>query len=461
MYTLLFVQGNRPDWVAGKLGIPEFHCPRCRDHWYGITNVPCDEELARLIREGLWHTGNEGVKGDSGHRRRRQHGKPDKDRNYKSHSSVSLSSKSSSTELHRNAPSKDIKGQRVSNLASEEKDSKKPKKRITFKLDSGFESSGSNNGSKTQLDGYGGYKKAQGTKSFGDGLSPGDSRLLDSAGVSGKQAGGVNSVGGDVGDACEAGGGGVAGNHRKGTHDSNNQLKSGNSGLLDDFERRKKRTDQDSVGGLIQSVSGGQQSVGGRHDSLQTASGVVTNNGGGYDGRNAFNDKKSDSTLKATGSSNASNGTGQNADNIRATTTSVIIDDGRRNSEQIGGDPSSLTSSSQVRHTGSRRGSLSTEDHGRSVRKAGGYMRAVSPSASEWGDPTHARPFISSTATSRTVSRVGSAVNLLGSNEDKDNKRVSLPPIVPAINNKKPLLDLSDLQGGLQFTRAWTFSYHK
>ena len=431
--------------------------------------MPCDEELARLIREGLWHTGREEVKGNSGHQRRRAHGKTDRDRNYKSHSSVSLSSKSSSIELHRNAQSKDVKGLRESNLASEEKDSKKPKKRITFKLDSDFESGGSNSGSGTQLDGYGRYKKAQGTKSFGDGLPSGDSRQLESSDVSGQQASGVNSVGGGVGDARDtrdgggAGGGGVAGNHRKETlNNSNNQQikSSGNSGLLD---RRKKRTNQDSVDGLIQSSSDGQESSGVRHGSLETAAaaaGVTINSGGGCDKKSAFSEQ-SDSTLKTTGDSNTSNGTGQDAGNTHATTTSVI-GNGRRNSETRGSDSSSLISSSQVRHTGgSRRGSLSTEDHGRNVRKAGGYMRAVSPSASDWGDPTHARPFISSTATSRTVSRVGSAVNLLSNSDDKDNKHLSLPPIVPAINNKKPLLDLSDLKGGLQFTRAWAFSYHK
>ncbi len=39
------------------------------------------------------------------------------------------------------------------------------------------------------------------------------------------------------------------------------------------------------------------------------------------------------------------------------------------------------------------------------MRKAVGYMRAVSPSGSEWGDTTHGRLYISSTATS---SRAGS-----------------------------------------------------
>ena len=123
-----------------------------------------------------------------------------------------------------------------------------------------------------------------------------------------------------------------------------------------------------------------------------------------------------------------------------------------------------LTSSSQVSRagsskSGSRRGSLAMSDHGKSVRKGVGYMRAVSPTSSEWGDPHHGRSFISSTATSRT----GSTSNLLRDLErEKDDEPTSksLPAIVPQIKKKQPLMDFSDLMGGFQLTRAWTFSYH-
>ena len=127
-----------------------------------------------------------------------------------------------------------------------------------------------------------------------------------------------------------------------------------------------------------------------------------------------------------------------------------------------GGD---LTSSSQVsragssKGSGSRRSSLALSDHGKNVRKGVGYMRAVSPTSSEWGDPHHGRSFISSTATSRT----GSTSNLLRDLErekDEEHTSKSLPAIVPQIKKKQPLMDFSDLMGGFQLTRAWTFSYH-
>lgn len=39
-------------------------------------------------------------------------------------------------------------------------------------------------------------------------------------------------------------------------------------------------------------------------------------------------------------------------------------------------------------------------DHGKRIRKNGDYMRAVNSTSSEWGDPLHARSFLSSTAAS-------------------------------------------------------------
>ena len=82
-------------------------------------------------------------------------------------------------------------------------------------------------------------------------------------------------------------------------------------------------------------------------------------------------------------------------------------------------------------------------------------MRAVSPSGSEWGDPTHGRLYISSTATS---SRAGSTANLHRDQDEEEEERVfTLPPLIPPVKNNKPLIDLI---GGFQVTRAWTFSYH-
>lgn len=128
--------------------------------------------------------------------------------------------------------------------------------------------------------------------------------------------------------------------------------------------------------------------------------------------------------------------------------------DGHPSSSQEG-SLTSIRSSTQVSKSGDNKSKLGKEDHGKNVRKAVGYMRAVSPSQSDWGDPMHARSYISSTATS---SRAGSTSNLL--RDEVEEEELTLPPIVPPITNKKPMIDLSDLIGGIQLTRAWTFSYH-
>ncbi len=454
-------QGNRPDWVSGKLGLPEFHCPRCRDHWYGVTDIPCDEELARLIREGQWHTGKE-EEGGGGtkHRRRREHVKGDKDKDYRSYSSDSLTSKSSNTRLNRNNESGESKGQSESSLTNEEKNVKNPKKRITFKLDNEFESSDSNSSSNTQLEG--GARKGHGVKHYGDRLLSSDDRLSNRTGEPANSANSVKYDGGDgVGrdfrDAGKNGGGDVTGKQRN----SSEQLDSDNSGLLDNTGGRKKKVGKNSNGsfsGQVSNESGGNKQK--RHGSQGDGATYETESGNNHSRKYEEKklEKKSTSLLNNTSDDlKTSNRAGDNS------TGAVNYDNGTgqtRGGHKVGGE-TGLSSSSQARSTDSRRGSISMDDHGKNVRKPGGYMRAVSPSASDWGDPTHARSFISSTATSRSVSRTGSLVNLGGADEEEEEQRLSLPPIIPAISRKKPLLDLSDVMEGFQFTRAWTFSYHK
>ena len=85
-------------------------------------------------------------------------------------------------------------------------------------------------------------------------------------------------------------------------------------------------------------------------------------------------------------------------------------------------------------------------DYGKKVRKPGGYMRASSPTGSEWDDPAHARPFASSTAAS---SHSGSTSNLL-----KDKLPSSLPPIK---HKRKPVADFYEC--GFEITPPWRFSY--
>lgn len=483
--TLHTLQGNRPDWVSGKLGLPEFHCPRCRDHWYGVTDVPCDEELARLIREGLWRTGQEGEGGGgrNKHRRRKEHSRGDKDRDYRSYSSDSLTSKSSNTRLNGNSENgTESKGQHRSNLTNEEKERKKPKKRITFKLDNEFESSGgSNSGSNTQLEG--GARRVRRAKGYGirSRLSSGEGGQSGISAGADEQATGTNSVKCDVGDGRdfsnggEASEGGIAGRRRKGARNSSEQLDSDNSGLLENTRGRKNKTGKNSSGGASgltrfgeqanKELEGDGQSLRGRGTQDRGADYETKNGTGNRQSRNyedsenksLQDEENSDSTRRI----DAFADTNQPGNNGTGTVGHSNNESQRRGGKKVGGaDSTSLSSSSQTRSsTGSRRGSISMDDHGKNVRKPGGYMRAVSPSASDWGDPTHARSFISSTATSRSVSRTGSLVNLGGTEEEE--QRLSLPPIIPAINSKKPLLDLSDIMGGFQFTRAWTFSYHK
>lgn len=61
-------KARKPDWNVSDPVMPKFHCPRCRDHWYGLTPSPCDYVQARLSR-GVWHTDQAGV--DKGEERPR------------------------------------------------------------------------------------------------------------------------------------------------------------------------------------------------------------------------------------------------------------------------------------------------------------------------------------------------------------------------------------------------------
>ncbi len=89
------------------------------------------------------------------------------------------------------------------------------------------------------------------------------------------------------------------------------------------------------------------------------------------------------------------------------------------------------------------------------ISLAVGYMRTASPSGSEWGDPTHGRLYITSTATS---SRASSTSNLLRVQDKESKQGLTLPPLILPITNKKPLI--TPMLDRFEFTRAWAFSYH-
>ena len=467
-----FLQVSKPDYISGDVGLPKFHCPRCRDHWYGITPFPCDEELARLIREGLWYTG----KGEPGEAVRRS--KEPRFRTRPGSSSIKRehSNSGSSTSLTKLAAS----GGRFAKKSENSKgllgsnDGKEKKKRITFKLD--FEDSGSSGPSSTTLlqddfaTGYGrgGGKGILKGKSSGGGEgaaenglgtseSIGDGLAMEQGAGSGKRGSGSGS-----GDALERGrkkgrrGGGGGGS----SHDL--ESSSDGSGLsLDDGRRRGKRKKHDKTDAGM-GISRNRNAKNGADGIGDGSLGKVV----GMDSGHNKTQSRSDSGYNnsSLGSKSSMNGTDTNSEQPSSNRDpSSSHSDGLSNSGSNNSlSPTSTTSRVSRQGGGGERGGgrrLGHKDHGKNIRKAGGYMRAVSPTSSEWGDPLHARSFISSTATSRA----GSSSNLLhlsDEEEDNDGGAPILPPIVVPPIHKKQVVDLSDLLDGFQFTRPWTFSYH-
>ena len=467
----LYDQGRRPDWVAGDVGIPKFHCPRCRDHWYGISVYPCDEELARLIREGLWYTG----KGDGNKPKRNQgqrnlHRPTSGKKEFESISNESLT-QSKVPNLRRHNMSKGERSSTNFYVGQKRDGDKKKKKRITFKLDNDDEEysdvsttgldegDSKNRGSFSQFrsdsdtlgEGVGGMKGTgnggSGREGGSDGLSQagkGGSGLYNGLG-NGENGDGTRgqrsgSLGGDLNDGNSSDG--------KNGRQLNNETRTLSSKI-------KRGRETDVTGSTVNELNKANR------QSKVSGSGFGSNFNGmgtGPDGRNTG------SGIFGADGEHLYNGNsvslGSDEDMNNRSQKSSSNDQTKNNNLHF----TSQVSQSDGSGRGSRRGSLhgqplGQEDHGKNVRKAVGYMRAVSPTSSEWGDPLHARSFISSTATSRS----GSTTNLLRSkqrDEEEEKARSYLPPIVPSIEKKRPLIDLSDLMDGFQFTRAWTFSYH-
>lgn len=139
----------------------------------------------------------------------------------------------------------------------------------------------------------------------------------------------------------------------------------------------------------------------------------------------------------------------------------------RNRSSHRNGNQSPSTSTGSGKTPGSEKveNSLTKLTHyGKRVRKNGGYMRAVSPTSSEWGDPLHARSFLSSTSTG--VSRTPSTSSLTQDNNNTSSSNGELgfrtkkgsqflPPIVNPIHSS-PFTSIE----GPSITRPWIFSYH-
>lgn len=485
----------KQDWISGEVDIPRFHCPRCRDHWYGISSFPCDEELARLIREGLWHTGNN----------------EEKDINKKNRSRSSSMKKSSGNERDFNLGSgllPDIK-QKSKNMSSknnlresssvklqrgeEDAGSSQRKKRISFKIDT---ESDSHSAKKELENGEGTNSGSRHTSK----LPLTSAELADGTSSDGVHAGtgrstGSSSARGETGSGERGGEGGDRGTATTGDFRRKGGSKDGPGGT-DQHAGTEVTGGRDTNGrsrGKWSTTSNGDKSIenrdllNGQNASELNGSKYNTGSGGARAARGGYGDHRSG--VEDSGGHNqrdmGSVGTGKTALHSEGSQhSSTLGNSSGLDQDQGSGDPQQSNgalgtehkaeSSSKNRNhslksseTGSKEdssndhsnsgGKNQVTDFGRKVRKSGGYMRAVSPSSSEWGDPLHARSFISSTAMSRT----GSSSNLL-EDEDKGNNpnssRKFLPPIVHPIHRQE---DTSMLfLGGPQFTRAWTFSYH-
>ena len=375
------IQGQKRDWNAGGVGIPKFHCPRCRDHWYGLTPFPCDEELARLIREGLWYTGK---------------GSPSKIRpQTKSGIQSGIPGREGENGTDASNSLGDSRGRKTNQLLTgedgdrepwemgrdEDKRNKKDKRRITFKLDDQDEGG---NGRLDNAGDDGALQSKQNGDSTGFDNQYRKAGLDDSGHLSSEQ-----STRGSKTDGLEAENSGLLEG-------------SGSKNSLTKGRRRKGKGRR----------SGGSSS-GGKH---------------GKGSRTALTDEVGMGLANALAKSPGLNGSEQTDKNV-----------GRGPSRR--GSLSSVTSSQS--NTG--------PDHGKKVRKAGGYMRTVSPAGSEWGDPTHARPYASSTTAS---SHTGSAFN-----DSENNLKAALPPIISPITPvKKPIIDLS-YAAKFEITPPWRFSY--
>ena len=431
------------------MGIPKFHCPRCRDHWYGITPFPCDEELARLIKEGLWYTG----KGDpskilSGLKSREQSGIPGMDGG--SGSSPSSGFGGSREQKVRRVLKGENSSQDPLEMGREKsKKNKKNKRRITFKLDDRDEEG---SGILDNADDGGLQSKRNSSSSRhegGDWLENqhletslnqnGTTRLLSPEKNANDSTNGTcsNSFSSVDSDA---------------THSEKDGLNSGvleSSGSNNSLTRRQRR-------------ERGQKNRGSSSNLLKTpraeSKGTASKRGSGNKGsRTQLTDEVGMGLLAGGQGQNGGHTmddmslsysqTNQTTDiDALSRTGSSEMEDRHLGQQPSRGSQSSVTSNQN-------RKSKMGPDHGKKVRKAGGYMRAVSPTGSEWGDPTHARPYASSITTS---SQAGSTFNLLKDHENED--KTTLPPIIPPItSSKKHTVDFS--KGGFDITPPWRFSY--
>ena len=468
------MQGHKKDWVPGGLAIPDFHCPRCRDHWYGISAFPCDEELARLIREGKWYIGKEKGKQEGGmNAGNRERTKEDREMTSGSSDSLSLPNiqkrKGTGFQINKSEHHIDF-------VSPEARDKKKKKQRISFQLDNEDDNFG-NNSSNTSLEGTdgnrrryggkneqysnGGYRDAQvnGSGEYEGATRNGEPKASDVN--SGSSATLLSRV--DGSDSKGFGSG-----ERNGSNDTEDGLgkgrrkrRGGNDGSSSDLEDGLQQGSSRNGANLRSALKSGTGD-GGSGSRGMNGSKLSSDEGSGQWGRGG-NKNREGNGHGSTGSNDGSGmSNGGDKDGSASGKQGEGVDGGRgRNGRQGDSLSSSQRGSRSSLHGGGSQ-AWGGRDKERELVKGKGYMRASSPSQSDWADPTHARIWASNTASSSRVSLAGSTSHK-HNKDDEDSRgegkerKITLPPIIKKREN--PFGDLSFMEG-FELTRAFTFSYH-
>ena len=473
MNIYLLLQGHKQDYVSGEVAVPKFHCPRCRDHYYGLTPYPCDEELARLMREGLWRTG-ETPSPDKSIRRgmmRASLSETNIQKNRKSNSSKDMESSSKiklpplDTNNSNMTSSHDaIKGNRDGSTTAGGHNKKRTKK-ISFALDSDCSGASPSTSEASLTDGSNskGRKRRIGDDSKKGSLGSNKSSLTSLNDTN--NAGGSNSS---------------LDRYRMAGHQKKSDNQSSTSKLI---------SSQTDVAGILKDRGhGGQGSLSASASNKEAGGGGKTSNGDSVNAKG-----------KGSGGTDFDTRTRSNTD--AATSTTMLIDEasmtdladsnaGGTGSSSRNGNTLSTTNESGSANNdgntvGSKYGNKSSEAtdsgsskkcnvvncqnntnfkssaaaDGNNKKKAPpGYMRAASPSQNEWGDPTHAKKWINNAAPPHPTFRY---------NNDNDNydDEFSGQTFNPRgwLQQKKPSKSEPDdplfLPIGPKFTRAFTFSY--
>ena len=417
-----------------------------------------------MIREGKWYIGKEErqrEKKPNGTERERSK----QDNTASSHSFDSLalpdvnSKKGSQFQITKSEESN------IDFLVPNTQRKKKPGRRITFKLDDNDGDPNNEAISNTSLDnGSTGRKYRNGSES------------------------GKNKKG----SLINGGGGNNAGNNEESSVSESDINSSSSSNMLLDrrgnklnnqgnednssggagernrrYKRKKGSTDNEKGDGSLFDLDDkygkmkNDGSSGNSHTSTQNGDNMSLSNGtqmtirNDITGQNAAGGVNTDQNNK-TGSDFESNKNGDN-------NSYKLGNDGSKKTNSDRDNRSTFKTSSQRSsrtnslYSGSQRWSGNTDGDDKDMIKGKGYMRVSNPSQSEWGDPTHARMWASNTASSSRVSLANSTSGERHNN-DTDNGRVTLPPIIRK-KNENPFGSLAFLDG-FELTRAFRFSYY-